>query len=122
METEKKCPKCLHGYTMARKRLADLVSLLLLSGSDSMKKTCHPYFRDAPLFHSEGAVCGKDMAELTTGLAERPPEGPLGHDVIDSWKAEDKIIKAAGLDPETWGVCQECKGSGVVNEEQTDGS
>ena len=22
METEKKCPKCLHGYTMARKRLA----------------------------------------------------------------------------------------------------
>jgi hypothetical protein len=99
------------GSTIASKRLTDLVSLLLISGDDARRGKCHPYFYDAPLHNTAGdVVCGKDMTELTTGLAGRAPSF-MGHDACDRWSAAKKIIAAAGL-PETWGVCAECKGEG----------
>ena len=54
-----------------------------------------------------------DIRELTGGLAGRAPR-MWGHDAIDRWTATDAIIKAAGLDPKTWGVCPACKGHGSI--------
>lgn len=105
----RKCPHCLNGTTTARARLGDLVSLLMLSGEDARRGKAHPYFYDAPFHYTAGREApSKDMVELTTGLAERAPSF-IGHDSIDKYRAEKKIIAAAGL-PEDWGICPHCKG------------
>lgn len=111
-EHYRKCPQCASGTTTARQRLGDLVSLLMLSGEDARRGKAHPYFYDAPFHHTAGATPpSKDMTELTTGLAEREPSF-FGHDAVDQWKAEKKIIAAAGL-PEDWGICPHCKGESI---------
>lgn len=108
-----KCTACGgSGETTASQRLDDLLSLLMLSGSDALRGECHPYFRDAPLYSTQGKMCGADMAELTAGLAGRIPSF-IGHDACDRWSAKKKIIAAAGL-PEEWGTCKECNGSGTI--------
>ena len=101
-----------YGSTLAMQRLSDLVSLLLLSGSDAATGKCHPYFYDAPLYRTQRVTCGPDMTELTAALSGRAPRGAMGHDAIDQWSATRKITRAAGL-PDTWGVCQDCSGHGV---------
>lgn len=100
------------GATTASQRLGDLVSLLMLSGDDALRGNCHPYFQNAPLYNTQGKTCGKDMAELTAGLAGRTPSF-FGHDACDKWSAAKKVIAAAGL-PEDWGICQVCKGEGTI--------
>lgn len=104
------------GTTPARQRLGDLVSLLMLSGSDALRGKCHPYLQQTPLYHTQGKACGTDMAELTAGLAGRKPSF-LWHDACDKWEATKKIIVAAGL-PEEWGTCPECKGEGDMWEDE----
>ena len=79
----------------------DLVSLLMLSGTDALRGACHQYLQETPLYHTQGATCGADMAELTAGLAGREPSF-LGHDGCDKYVTARKIIAAAGL-PEAWG-------------------
>lgn len=109
----KVCSTCGgNGATSARKRLEDLISLLMLSGHEADSGKCHPYFQDAPLHHTAGIVCSPDMVELTTALADRAPDKRFGHDSSDGWHAVAKIIKAAGL-PEKWGYCKDCDGEGV---------
>lgn len=109
----KPCDKCNGlGTTMARRRLGDLVNLLLLSSRDVQVESCHPDFYTDAMDQSNSRVCGSDMLELTAKLAGRPP-GIFGHGVIDRHVATKKIIAAAGL-PETWGLCPECKGEGEV--------
>lgn len=100
------------GDTTARRRLGDLVSLLMLSGSDAMRGECHPYFRQTSLYNTNGKTCGADMAELTSALAGRPPSF-MGHDSIDKWSATKKVIAAAGL-PKEWGTCAACNGEGAI--------
>jgi len=100
------------GATTASRRLSDLVSLLMLSGTDALRGKCHPYFFEAPLYATQGKTCGKDMAELTAGLAGRTPSF-FGHDACDKWFAAKKIIAAAGL-PEDWGTCPVCEGKGII--------
>ena len=56
---------------------------------------------------------GPEIADLGTGLAGREM-GFLGHDSIDQYRATSAVIKAAGLDPETWGICPMCQGHGAV--------
>lgn len=110
------CTACLgSGSTLARLRLEDLVSLMMLSGADSLKGSNHPYFESNWAFHHQ-VIPSPDMAELTTGLSGRSPAGHLGHDAIDRWEATAKIIKAAGLDDETWGICLQCDGHGCAPE------
>lgn len=109
------CTDCNgHGNTTARRRLNDLVSLLMLSGTDALSSrgSCHPYLRETPLFSTQGITCGKDMAELTEGLAGRSPSF-MGHDSCDKWSASKKIIAAAGL-PDEWGTCLLCNGEGTI--------
>ena len=108
------CPDCGGcGSTTALQRLEDLVSLLMLSGGDSVRGETHPYFVSAPLFRTAGKCPSEDMVELTQGLAGREPCSFLGHDACDRWSATKKIIKAAGL-KKKWGTCQLCKGEGSV--------
>jgi len=114
------CSACKgDGSTFAAQRLGDLVSLLMLSGSDSLQGKCHPYLSEAPLYRTQGMVCGLDMAELTGALAGRPTGSPWGHDAIDKWTATKKIITAAGL-PEKWGLCPACDGNGTIWESSED--
>ncbi len=100
------------GNTTARDRIADLVSLLMLSGDDSRCGKCHPYLREAPLYRTQGKTCGRDMGAFTEALADRSPSF-MGHDSIDKWRAEKKIIAAAGM-PENWGICAACDGEGNI--------
>lgn len=107
------CPQCEgRGETVASQRLGDLVSLLMLSGSDAIGGKCHPYFYEAPLLYTQGKACGQDMIELTAALAGREPS-TMGHDCLDKWQANKKIIAAAEL-PEAWGTCLACNGSGTI--------
>lgn len=106
------CPDCRgRGSTTAMQRLEDLVSLLMLSADDAQRGKAHPYFAQAPLYNTSGLAVSKDIVELTSGLAGRPPSPPFGHDACDRWGATKAIIKAAGL-RKSWGVCKRCKGEG----------
>jgi hypothetical protein len=119
------CPACRGtGHTRARYILERLVSCLLIAGADDANKDRpraqpgrpHPNLDGMALHLPAGpheppdvVWSGTGMAELTTGLAGRPPSG-MGHDAIDRWNSTDKIVRAAGLDPATWGICPACKG------------
>ncbi|MHB1778053.1 MAG: hypothetical protein ACYCU7_19030 [Acidimicrobiales bacterium] len=107
----RKCPKCDNGYTVAREYLNGIVHLLLIAGADSIKGSRHPWLDGVPHMRSEAP--SPDMAELSAGLAGRKPDPFFGHDSIDRWIATKKIIEAAALDPETWGICTHCKGDAV---------
>lgn len=113
----KNCEACKGtGTTSARKRLEELVSLILLSGSDSIdpRGKPHPYFcLMGGLHHTDGIVPSPDMAELTAGLAGRGCAGFMGHDAIDQWTATRKIIEAAGM-KKGWGKCKACNGEGSI--------
>ena len=110
---------CGKGCTIAYQRLADLVSLLMLSGSDAQREQCHPYLVNAPLYDTAGKFCGKDMIQLTAALAGRQPSDFAGHDACDRWSAIEKILLAAKL-PKSWGTCKACKGSGRIWKDKKD--
>lgn len=108
----KPCPDvaCQYGCTPARSWLEAITHLILIAGSETAKggAVTHPWLwalRNAP-----GVLPSSDMADLSTGLAERSPDSFLGHDAVDRWTATRKIIQAAGMDPDTWGICPTCKG------------
>ena len=83
----KKCPDCNNGSTTARQRLEDLVSLIMLSGSDSLRGENHPYFLNNHALYHGDIIPSPDMSELTIGLAGR--QSSFGwHDAIDKWSAE----------------------------------
>lgn len=105
------CPAgddCVAGSTAAGEWLDCIVRLLMMTGEDAMRPDLHPWLSDLP--HRPDRRPSPDAAELTGGLAGRPPRAPFGHDSSDSWVASQAIVKAAGLDPGTWGVCPGCEG------------
>lgn len=119
------CPAgrdCVHGWTAAGAFLNTVVRDLLLAGSQAAEAAQaeprelrrngrlwpHPYLTETL---NRTPFPSSDLAELTTGLAGRPSSRPFGHDSLDSWSAAKAVVKAAGLDPEVWGVCPECQGS-----------
>lgn len=109
----KECGKCKgSGQTTARQRLGDLVHLLMISASDALRGKAHPWLCECSgLLHTQGMAPSMDMVELTTGFSERSLDF-MGHDAIDRFMAEKKIIEAAGLS-ESWGTCAECDGEGI---------
>lgn len=99
------------GETPARRRLGEIVSLLMIAGEDSLRGRNHPYFHGANFDAS--LVPSPEFADLTTALTGRAPVGRLGHDALDRWAAMNTILTAAKLDPKTWGVCAVCHGDGM---------
>ncbi len=103
------CSDCDVGMTTAGRYLSHLTQLILIAGSDSIRGRKHPWITGG-LFPNDPPT--PDMAELTGGLAGRPPD-TMGHDGSDNWAAWKKIVEAAGLDPKTWGICLTCGGSAI---------
>ena len=102
------CEKCEGtGTTSGRRLLECLTHLILIGGEHGKKGDSHPWLDDLPF----SAKPTPDLAELTQGLADRGPD-IWGHDAIDRHVATEKIISAAGLDPEKWGICPKCNGAG----------
>lgn len=107
-----KCPDCEgNGSTPAREYLNSIVHLILMAGGYSLKVTSHPWLDQ--LYVNTSKPPSKDMAELSAGLAGRMPDSAFGHDAMDRWKAVKKVIEAAGLNPDTWGICPTCEGEGI---------
>lgn len=106
----RQCPDCESGYTVARRYLQGIATLIMVAGEDATRGKMHPYLHQIP--HAPNVVPSADMAILSVGLAGRDM-GSFGHDGCDRWSAEKKIIAAAGLDPETWGICPTCHGEAI---------
>lgn len=109
------CPAgadCLNGGTAAREWLEKvLINLMILPENVGRPVgQMHPYLLGVP--QRPDVPPSADIGELTGGLAGRAPRMPFGHDSSDKWRAASKIIEAAGLDPDVWGVCPVCKGLG----------
>lgn len=112
---------CRNGYTVGGAWLEDIVSLLMLAGDEAVRRAparrdggyrgaMHPFLLAMPRVKNPPPT--SDLADLTAGLADRRP-GPHGHDALDRYQAMLKIVKAAGLNPERWGLCPTCKGTGI---------
>lgn len=109
------CPVCerikgggVSGVTEARNLLGRLVTFIMLAGeAASSGAVAHPWLREIGILRVP-----REFMELTGGLAGRPPS-MFGHDSMDGYEAQKKIIAAAGL-PETWGLCPRCGGSAEV--------
>lgn len=114
---EATCTDCDgRGETPARRWVADIASLCLLLDDDiadqERGRPLHPYLAGAAN-GAYGVRPTPDIVEFGTGLADREG-GLLGHDSIDTWRATEKLIVAAGLDPNTWGICATCSGHGSI--------
>jgi len=101
----------MHGITQARELLERLTELILLGGEGARGGKIHPYLQN--LMNYDGKIPSVDMLELTDGLAERDT-GMFGCGGNATYSALRNIIKAAGLSPDKWGICQTCGGDGVI--------
>ena len=109
------CGDCAgRGTTPAHDWALATAHMMLLLANDlrdqERGRPMHPYFNDY-YTSGYGTRPSADIADLTAGLAGREA-GFLGHDSLDGWSALRKIVEAAGLDPETWGICAACEGHG----------
>jgi|ERR1051326_3799192 hypothetical protein len=119
------CPAgdaCLNGHTAAGAWVGEIAHLALMLdddlGSQQRGHRMHPYFDSVPRPYGSSSMRSDvrpspDIAEFGAGLAGRSGSF-MGHDAIDRWRATDALIRAAGLDPKTWGICPECQGHGSV--------
>lgn len=105
-EEPRPCPAgeaCVNGHTPAGDYLQHIAHLLLIPASSPS----HPWVMAVPFVDRP---ISEDIQELTEGLAGRSGARLLGHDALDRFAAAKAIVKAAGLDPATWGICPECHG------------
>jgi hypothetical protein len=111
------CAECdQRGSTAARRWVEQIANLLLMLDDDLRAQArgqgIHPYLHDTGSY-AWNVRPSPDIADFGEGLAGRAP-GFLGHDAIDHWSATKKVIEAAGLDPEQWGICPACGGHGSI--------
>ena len=83
----KKCIHCQSGFTKGRITLQRVLTELL--------------------DHQDN-----DLNELSKNLSEKEPSF-IGYDASARWHVEKRIIELADLDPEVWGICKHCDGSGI---------
>lgn len=113
---EQQCGDCGgRGSTPARQWVEQMAALCLLLNTDlsaqAKGRPMHPYFNDTG--SRADLRPSPDIAEFSIGLAGRGGAGEW-HDALDNWRATDKLVEAAGLDPKTWGVCASCGGHGSI--------
>lgn len=116
---ERPCPAgeaCDRGQTSARAWVDEIARLALMLDDDmgSRSNDLYPFFRSVAGggTHALRPRPSADIREFVTGLAGH--ENMVGHDVYDRRRATTRLIEAAGLDPQTWGVCPKCAGRGSV--------
>ncbi|MGH4025307.1 MAG: hypothetical protein ACRDRV_12095 [Pseudonocardiaceae bacterium] len=116
---ERPCPAgeaCEHGQTSARAWVEEIAQLALMLDDDMCARgnDLYPLFCSVPGggTHGPRPRPSADIHEFVTGLAGRADM--FGHDVSDRLRATKRLIEAAGLDPEKWGVCPTCEGHGSV--------
>lgn len=104
------------GETTARAWVGQIAHLLMVLDDDldaqARGRDLHPWLRDTGCL-ARGVRPSADIREFGTGLAGRE-SGGFGHDGIDRWRATDALIRAAGLDPDVWGKCPTCDGTGSI--------
>jgi len=83
----KKCIHCQAGFTKGRITLQRVLTELL-------------DYQD------------NDLNELSKNLSEKEPSS-MGYDVSARWHVEKRIIELANLNPDFWGICKHCNGSGI---------
>ena len=109
------CDQCdRRGTTAARRWVEQIAHLLLMLDDDlaaqARGRAMHPYLNDTGSY-AWNVRPSADIAEFGEGLAGRSASF-MGHDSIEGWVATKKVIEAAGLDPEKWGICPACAGQG----------
>lgn len=116
---ETECSDCGgRGQTAARQWVEQIAHLALIADDDldaqARGRDLHPWLRESGSV-AWGTRPSADYREFGAGLAGR--SGDMGgHDALDRWEATKKLIGAAGLDPEAWGICQACGGHGTLEE------
>jgi hypothetical protein len=113
---ERPCGDCdKTGTTSARQWVEQLAALCLMLNTDlaaqKQGRPLHPYLVDTGSRAQRRP--STDIAEFAIGLAGRGEPGRF-HDAIDNWRATDRLIEAAGLDPKVWGICPTCSGHGYT--------
>lgn len=111
------CPSCDgSGYTEARMWLLVIVRILMRAGH-------HAAFPNGRIEHFPDEMefleypPPAELEILTSALAGKKPWKHAGYDPKGDHQATLKIIRAAGLDPDQWGVCPVCQGEGRVESE-----
>lgn len=114
---ERECGDCRNGSTPARAWVERIAMLCMVLDEDLRSQAqgspIHPYLQDVGTIGGPGLRPSADIAEWGEGLAGRPA-GFIGHDALDRLHATDKLIAAAGLDPDVWGICPTCQGHGSI--------
>lgn len=127
----KPCPDCENGWTPACEWLRTFCHRVQMLGSDLRDqqdgRQMHPYLTQDPDPHTTrgqyDTSTGRwaelpriirpsaDILPLLAGLTDRPQEHLLHPFAGDhSYSILMKLVAAAGLDPDTWGLCATCNG------------
>lgn len=133
---QKPCPDCENGSTPAAEWMRAFCGRLEMLATDiaaqRANRPMHPYLAEDPdPFTTRGEIAGNpwrwtkmpkiirpsdDILPLIAGLTDRPAEyflGPMPGDC--SHTILNKLIQAAGLDPDIWGTCAMCHGHALLD-------
>lgn len=128
------CPECHNGVTWARAWLRTYIYRIQMLTDDCFSQCLmHPWLSGDPYppRRAEWVIEGleelgiavpnigrpsADIKMLTDGLhqAARDDPGRVDENVWYEYILEIPIIRAAGLDPKIWGVCQRCQGQATI--------
>lgn len=114
-----RCPDCAgSGYTAASHYVQALCRLLVMLGDDlaaqERGRPLHPYLAELPVY-ADRQRPSADIKDLIRGLdPTADPDLLFGYSGSIAYHVKDKLVTAAGLDPETWGICARCSGNGEV--------
>lgn len=130
---ESPCTDCRRGYTWAREWIENLANRIDMLASDigdqDRGRPMHPWLARDPYpattdyrYDEQGNRTAspevmrpsRDILELIEGLTGDDESRLLSPLRGSSYGIQKKLIEAAGLDPNTWGVCQSCQGYGTV--------
>jgi hypothetical protein len=113
---DRACDVCAgSGATAGAQALRRLSDLMMFMCREAAKTQSNPEHRPHPSLRQLGITqpdqLTGELVELMAGLAGRSAS-PFGHDSVDAWQATRKLVAAAGLRADSWGICLACGGEG----------
>lgn len=104
------CPsaECDNGYTTAGQWLSCIVRTLGGLATSARSGQLHPWEERIAL--NPGKAPGEDMVDLVKGLSG---DSEIRFGSFRAYTAAQTIMRAAGVDPETWGICPVCHGHSI---------